>query len=84
MCGLVVGTNSSAYLRMSIEAAKLPDHCVHDKQRFPQDQLENTNIHGVNKASKISKLGETEMDSKVSVGMVRIRVKNDQVEENIS
>ena len=53
VCGLLVGTNSSTYLRMSIEGAKLLDYWAHTKQRFPQEQFENIDIHGVHKASKL-------------------------------
>ena len=38
---------------MSIEGAKLLDYWVHKKERFPREQLENIDIHGVHKASKL-------------------------------
>ena len=52
VCNLLVGTNSTSYLRMSIEGAKLLDYWVGRNKRFPQEQLEQIDIQGLNKASK--------------------------------
>ena len=53
VCDLVVGTNSNTYLRTSIEGGKILDYRVHDKQKFPSDQLEHIHTHGLSKASKL-------------------------------
>ena len=52
VCGLLVGTNSGDYLRMSIEGAKVLDYWV-EKKRFPQAYFRDIDIHGIHKASKL-------------------------------